>query len=100
MRDKGVGYVPEELFPFGIGKVGPPVEWLLVGHQKHVEWPPPLEPHGLHGVHVDIVQVGAFFAIDFDANVVAIHQLSCRFIFKAFTFHHMAPVAGRVTDRH
>ena len=98
VQSKGIRNATEQLHPFGIGKVGTSVKGLLVGHQEDIQGPPSMESHGLHGIHVDIVQVRALLAVDFDADKMGIHDGCCRCIFKTFLFHHMAPMASRVAD--
>src|SRR5690606_2293871 len=70
MRD-----IAEQLFPRLGWIVGSPVERLLVGGEEDVEWPSAVESHSLYRFHVDLVDVGTFFAIDFNANEMLIHHL-------------------------
>jgi hypothetical protein len=48
--------------------------------------------------HVDAIDVGPFFAVHFDGDVIAIEQGCDLFVFEAFPLHDVAPVAGGVAD--
>ncbi len=43
---------------------------------------------------------GPLFAVDLDVDVELVHQLRGRGVLEALVRHHVAPVAGRVADRH
>ena len=45
------------------GEIGPDVERASVGGADHVEWPAPLPIQLERRLHVDLIDVGAFFAI-------------------------------------
>ena len=49
--------------------------------------------------HVDLIDVGAFFAVHFDIDEQVVHDLSDRRIFEALVRHDVAPVAGGIADR-
>ena len=55
-------------------EVGAAEEGAAVGRQEHRHRPSALAGHGLHGVHVDGVDVGSFFAVDLDADEPLVHQ--------------------------
>ena len=46
--------------------------------------------------HVDLVDVGPLFAIDFDVDEQLVHHARRFVVLKALVRHDMAPVAGRV----
>ena len=48
--------------------------------------------------HVNLIDIGALLAIDLDADEQFIHQRGDRIVFETFMRHHMAPMAGRVTN--
>ena len=98
MPHKGIRNTSEQLLPFGIGEVGASVKGLLIGHQKYIQGPSSLESHGLHSIHVNVVQVGPLLAVDFDADKMGIHECRRCGVFKTFLFHHMAPMASGVAD--
>src|SRR5690606_26701702 len=93
MRD-----IAEQLFPRLGWIVGSTVERLLVGGEEDVEWPSAVESHSLYRFHVDLVDVGTFFAIDFNANEMLIHHLCDRLIFKLLPLHYMTPVPLAVAN--
>jgi hypothetical protein len=48
---------------------------------------------------VDLVKVGALFAVDLDGNEMGVEDLCHRLVVEAFLLHHMAPVACGIADR-
>ena len=52
----------------------------------------------LHRRHVDLIEIGALLAIDFDADEMFVEYLADLGILEAFMFHDVAPVARRVTN--
>ena len=61
----------------------------------------PATPTGqqLNGVHVDLVDVGTFLAIDLDRDEGPVEQLGDFLVLETLPLHHVAPVAGAVADR-
>ena len=82
----------------GLGIVGAAIEGPSIGQQEDGHGPAALPGDGLHSLHVDIVDIGAFFAVDLDVDEERVHHLGGRGVFKAFMRHDVAPVAGAVTD--
>ena len=80
-------------------EVGAGVERHAVGREEGVQRPAAVAGHGLHGVHVDGVDVRALLAVDLDRHEVLVHQLRHRGVLERLALHHVAPVAGRVADR-
>ena len=80
-------------------KVGAAVKRLAVRRQEHGERPSAASGQELHGVHVDLVEVGTLLAIDFDRNKVFVHQLRNLFVLERLALHHVAPMACRIADR-
>ena len=79
--------------------VGAAEERLLLGREEDRHRPAALAGHGLHGLHVDLVQVGPLFAIDLDADEIAVQEFRDRRVLETLVGHHVAPVAGRIADR-
>ncbi len=79
--------------------VGAAVERLCVGGQEDRHRPPAAPGQGLDGVHVELVDVGAFLAVDLDVDVELVHPLGDLGVLEALVGHHVAPVARRVADR-
>jgi hypothetical protein len=48
---------------------------------------------------VDLVKVGALFAVELDGNEMGVEDLRHRLVVEAFLLHHMAPVACGIADR-
>ena len=71
-----------------------------VRHQKCRKRPAAPAPHErLVRELVDAIEVGPLFAVDFDIDEHAVHELRSRRVLEAFVCHDMAPVTGRVADR-
>jgi hypothetical protein len=51
-------------------------------------------------VHVDLVDVGALFAVDLDAHEQLVHERGGVGILERFVLHHVTPVARAIADRH
>ena len=80
-------------------KVGAAVKRLEIGRQPHAHRPAARSRRRLHERHVDAIDVGPLFAIDFDGDEIAIQDLGDRLAFERLVRHHVAPVARRVADR-
>ena len=79
-------------------EVGSAVKRLAVGKQENSHRPAAAAGHDLHGVHVDLVEIGTLFAIHFDADEVVVHQLRDGLVFERLVLHHVTPVTGGVSD--
>src|SRR6267154_597913 len=58
-----------------------------------------LETSSTASRHVDLVDVGALLAIDFDVDEEFVHHLGGCFVLEALVRHYVAPVARRISDR-
>jgi hypothetical protein len=54
--------------------------------------------HHLDGAHVNLVEVGALLAVNFDVDELLVHQARDLLVLERLALHHVAPVAGRVAD--
>jgi hypothetical protein len=52
----------------------------------------------LYSIHVDFIQVRAFFAIHFDVDKEVVHQFRDLLIFEGLALHNVTPMAGGVTN--
>ena len=50
------------------------IKGLQVRREKHGEWPTPSHRHRLDRLHVNVIEIGAFLAIHFDADEMAVQQ--------------------------
>ena len=82
----------------GFRKIGAAPERLALGREKHGQRPSALLAEHVQGRHVDLIDVRALLAVDLDADKTFIQELRGLLVFKRFPLHHVAPVAGRVTD--
>ena len=74
-------------------------EWLLVRREENRHGPsalPMIEGH--RGLHVNFIEIGAFFPIDFDTDKMRIHQCRNRFVLKRFPLHDVTPMTGGISD--
>jgi hypothetical protein len=102
----GIGDGPQQAGEAGaavavVGReVGAGVERLQVGRQKDRHWPAalPLVEH-LHRGHVDMVEVGAFLAVNLDGDEMLVENRGDVGVLETLVFHHMAPVARRISHR-
>jgi hypothetical protein len=69
-----------------------------VGSEEHGERPAALLAQRMERRHVDLVDVGAFLAVDLDVDEQAIHHRRGRLVLEALVRHDVAPVAGGVAD--
>ncbi len=80
------------------GPIGAAVKRLLVGSEKHRHRPTAAARQALHGVHVNLIDVGALFAVDLDADEVVVELLGDLRVLEAFMLHDVAPMARRIAD--
>ena len=52
----------------------------------------------MHRAHVNLVKVGTFLAIDFDADEILVHQLRDLFVLERLVLHYVTPVARRIAN--
>ena len=81
-----------------VREVGPAVERLALGGHEDGERPPTVAGHGLHGVHVDPVDIGPLLAVDLHVDEQPVHQVRGVVVLEGLVGHDVAPVAGRVPD--
>ena len=85
-------------------KVCAAVERLAIWREKDGHRPATSTGERLHSIHVDGVDIGAFLAVDLHVDEQSVHLRGDIDVFKALVRHHVAPVAGAVTnaqqDRH
>jgi len=81
-----------------VGEVGSTEERLALGCQKDTHGPSPMLGHRLHGLHVDGVNVRAFFAINLHRDEVAVHERGGRLVLETLMLHHVTPVTCRIAD--
>ena len=82
----------------GWGKVSSTVEGLEIWGEENRHRPTAAPGGGLDIGHVDAIDIGAFFAVDFDADEKGVEEASDGGIFEGFVSHDMAPVAGGIAD--
>ena len=80
-------------------KISAAPDRLAVGGEKHGQRPAALLAQMMQRRHVDLVDVGALLAIDFDVDEQLVHHRGGGGILEAFVRHDVAPVAGGVADR-
>jgi hypothetical protein len=80
-------------------QIGASVDRTAIGHQPDRHRPTPLTPiHHGGDLHVDLVHVGPFLAIDFDEDKAVVDGPGDRFALESLVLHHVAPVTGGIPD--
>jgi hypothetical protein len=79
-------------------EIGAAVEGFAIGRQEHRHRPAAALCQNLHRGHVDLVEIGPFFAIDFDADEMLVENLGRFRVLEALVLHDVAPMARRVAD--
>eukprot|EP01128_Nolandella_sp_AFSM9_P000241 TRINITY_DN10411_c0_g1_i1.p1 TRINITY_DN10411_c0_g1~~TRINITY_DN10411_c0_g1_i1.p1 ORF type:complete len:1009 (-),score=185.49 TRINITY_DN10411_c0_g1_i1:56-3082(-) len=80
-------------------EVGSSVEGLQIRSEPDAHGPSTTSTCSLKIGHIDAINVRSLFAVHFDGHEEIIHHLRHLIILKRLVFHHMAPVAGGVTNR-
>ena len=80
-------------------KVGPAVERTTLGREEERQRPSAAARHHLDGLHVDVVDVGPFLAVDLDGDEIAVQGIGDALRLEGLVLHDVAPVTGRVSDR-
>jgi hypothetical protein len=70
-----------------------------LGVEEHGHRPTAAAGHGLHGLHVDGVDVGPLLAVDLHVHEALVHDRRHRVVLERLVRHHVTPVARRVADR-
>src|SRR3989449_10333899 len=81
------------------GKVRAAVEGRAFGREEDGHRPAAVTRHRLYRLHVDVIDVRAFLAIDLHAHEVLVHEPGDVGILERLALHHVTPVTGRVPDR-
>ncbi len=82
-----------------LGEVGAAEERATVGGQEHRHGPAAVSGHGLDGVHVDGVDIGAFLAVDLHVDEQLVDDLGGLRVLERLVGHDVAPMAGGVAHR-
>jgi len=80
------------------GKVGAAVEGHAVRSEEDGHRPAAVPGHGLDGLHVDLVHVGALFAVHLDVHEELVHEGGGVLVLEGLALHDVAPVAGGIAD--
>ena len=72
---------------------------LALRRQEHGQRPAALLAQMMQRRHVDLVDVGALLAVDFDVDEQLVHHRRGGVVLEALVRHDVAPVAGGVADR-
>ncbi len=88
-----------ELHERRLGVVSATEEWSLVWSEKHGHRPSTATRHRLHCIHVHAVHVGSLLTIHLHVDEQSVHHLCNLDILERLVGHHVAPVAGGISDR-
>ena len=81
-----------------LGDVGAREEGTPLGGQHHGQRPAARAGHHLGHGHVDRVDVRTLLPVDLDADEAVVQQRGHLRILEGLVLHHVAPVAGGITD--
>ena len=72
---------------------------LLVRRQKNRHGPAAVSLiHGDGGLHVDLIEIRAFFTVNLDADVVTIHERGDLVVLERFPLHDVAPMTSGIPN--
>jgi len=80
------------------GKVGDGIKRFEIRSQPEVHGPAAATGHDLQSSHVTVVEVGSFFAVEFDTNEKVVEEGGGVGVLEGFVSHDVAPMAGGVAD--
>ena len=80
-------------------KISSADERFQIGREPDTHRPTTAAGCRLDEGHVNAIDIGPFFTIDFDVHKLAIHDRGRLFVLERLVCHHVAPVTGRITDR-
>ena len=83
----------------GLREISAAPDRLALRRQEHGQRPAALLAEMMQRRHVDLIDVGALLAVDFDVDEQLVHHRGGVGVLEAFVRHDMAPVAGGVADR-
>src|SRR4029079_16302808 len=63
-------------------KISASIKWFLIGREENIERPAAIHTHGLHGFHVNVIDVGSLLTIHSYANKTFVHHFRDVVIFK------------------
>ena len=75
-----------------------PIERLPVRREKHRHRPAAAAGQHLHRIHIDFVNIRAFFPVNLDIDEQPVHESGDLFVLKGLVLHDMTPVARRIAD--
>jgi hypothetical protein len=79
-------------------KIGAREKRPLIGRQKHGQRPAPRAAHELDHQLVDVIQIGALFAVDLDGYEFVVHLAGDAGVLERLALHDVAPVTSRIAD--
>ena len=71
---------------------------LQIRREKDIHRPAAAAGRGLHERHVNLVHVRPLLAVHLDADKMFVEKSADPLVLERLAFHHMAPVAGGITD--
>jgi hypothetical protein len=97
---KGAQHVREARPPVAVlgRKISAAIKRLEIRREPRAQRPAAMAGERLHIGHVNAIDVGPFLAVHLDGNKFFVEQRGDIGVLKRFVRHHMAPVAGRISD--
>ena len=78
--------------------IGAAIKGTSIRQQENRHRPAAALDKGLHRLHINIIDIGTFLAVDLDIDKEFVHHSGGGRIFKALMRHHMTPMACAVAD--
>ena len=82
-----------------LGKISAAPEWFASRRQEHGQGPAAAFAESVQGRHINMIDIGALLPIDLDVHEKLVHRGRRCFVLETFMRHHMAPMAGGISDR-
>ncbi len=82
----------------GFGEICAAPKGRAIGVEANGQGPAALLAHHGQRAHINLIKVGALFAVKLDADEIGVHQRRHFFVFKAFMRHHVTPMTRRITN--
>ena len=79
-------------------KIGSAPEWFATRGQEQGHRPAAMFAESMQRLHIDVVDIRPFLAIDLDVHEKLVHDRGGLSIFETFMGHDMAPMAGGIAD--
>ena len=78
--------------------ISPRKKGSSIGQKETIEGPATITRNNLTSFHIYLIHIGALLSVHLNTDKMMIHNICNILIFKRFTLHHMAPMAGGIAN--